>query len=56
VIVRKSEEAYHHLERESAIPLTQKEIMHEIKEIHRILEELEKRIDKDTGGPAASIT
>jgi voltage-gated sodium channel len=55
VIVRKSEEAYH-LERESGIPLTQKEIMHEIKEIHRILEELEKRIGKDTGGPAASIS
>jgi voltage-gated sodium channel len=56
VIVRKSEEAYHQLERESGIPLTQKEIMHEIREIHRILEELEKRIGKDTGGPAASIT
>jgi voltage-gated sodium channel len=30
VIVRKSEEAYHQLEIESGIPLTQKEIMHEI--------------------------
>jgi voltage-gated sodium channel len=56
VIVRKSEEAYHQLEIESGIPLTQKEIMHEIREIHRILEDLEKRIGKDTGGPAASIT
>jgi len=56
VIVRKSEEAYHQLERDSGIPLTQKEIMHEIREIHRILEDLEKRIGKGTGGPAASIT
>lgn len=56
MIVRKSEEAYYHLERESGIPLTQKEIIHEIKEIHRILEELEKRIGKDTGRPAASTT
>lgn len=56
MIVRISEEAYHQLERESGIPLTQKEIMHEIREIHRILEDLEKRIGKDTGGPAASIT
>jgi hypothetical protein len=38
------------------LPLTQKEIINEIKEIHRFLEELEKRIVKDTGGPAASIT
>ena len=49
MIVRKSEEAYHQLERESGIPLTQKEIIHEIREIHRILEELEKRIGKDQG-------
>ena len=46
VIVRKSEEAYKHVQRESGIPLTQQEVMHEIREIRRILEELEKRIDK----------
>jgi voltage-gated sodium channel len=44
VIVRKSEEAYQQVQRESGIPLTQKEIAQEIKEIRRILEELEKRI------------
>jgi voltage-gated sodium channel len=44
VIVRKSEEAYQQVQRESQIPLTQQEIMQEIREIHRILEELEKRI------------
>lgn len=42
VIVRKSEEAYKHVQRESGIPLTQQEVMHEIREIRRILEELEK--------------
>ncbi len=46
VIVRKSEEAYKHVQRESGVPLTQQEVMHEIREIRRILEELEKRIDK----------
>jgi voltage-gated sodium channel len=50
VIVRKSEEAYQQVQRESEIPLTQQEIMQEIKEIHRILEELEKRIGRDTKG------
>ena len=40
------EEAYKHVQRESGIPLTQQEVMHEIREIRRILEELEKRIDK----------
>jgi voltage-gated sodium channel len=48
VIVRKSEEAYEQLQRESRIPLTQQEIMQEIKEIRRILEDLEKRIGEDT--------
>ena len=48
VIVRKSEEAYQQVQRESQIPLTQQEIVQEIKEIRRILEELEKRIGKDT--------
>src|ERR671917_2354615 len=50
VIVRKSEEAYQHVQRESGIPLTQKEIAQEIKEIRRILEELERRIGGDTKG------
>ena len=48
VIVRKSEEAYQQVQRESQIPLTQQEIIQEIKEIRRILEELEKRIGRDT--------
>lgn len=46
VIVRKSEEAYQQIQRESQIPLTQQEIIEEIKEIHRILEELQKRIER----------
>ena len=44
VIIRKSEDAYKHIQRESQIPITQQEIMQEIREIHRMLEELEKRI------------
>jgi voltage-gated sodium channel len=57
VIVRKSEEAYQHVQRESEIPLTQQEIVQEIKEIRRILEVVEKRIGKDTRRDAdASIT
>lgn len=47
VIVRKSEEAYKQVQQESAIPLTQQDIMHEIKEIRRILGDLEKRISED---------
>jgi voltage-gated sodium channel len=47
VIVRKSEEAYKQVQLESEIPLTQHEIIQEIKEIRRILEELEKRIGED---------
>jgi voltage-gated sodium channel len=50
VIVRKSEEAYEQVQRESGIPLTQKEIFQEIKEIRRILEDLEKRFGKDSNG------
>jgi len=53
VIVRKSEEAYEQVQRESGIPLTQKEIFQEIKEIRRILEDLEKRFGKDTNGANA---
>jgi voltage-gated sodium channel len=44
VIVRKSEEAHRRVEEESAMPLTQREIMHEIKEIRKILGDLEKRL------------
>lgn len=47
VIVRKSEEAYQQIQRESQIPLTQQEIVEEIKEIHRILQEIEERIGRD---------
>jgi voltage-gated sodium channel len=47
VIVRKSEEAYKQVQQESVIPLTQQDILHEIKEIRRILGDLEKRISED---------
>jgi voltage-gated sodium channel len=47
VIVRKSEEAYKQVQQESAMPLTQQDIMHDIKEIRTILEDLEKRIGED---------
>ena len=47
VIVRKSEEAYKQVQQESAIPITQQDVMHDIKEIRRILEDLEKRIGED---------
>ncbi|AFU58824.1 putative ion transport protein [Candidatus Nitrososphaera gargensis Ga9.2] len=46
VIVRKSEEAYKQLQLESGTPLTQQEIAEELREIHRILEELERRISR----------
>jgi voltage-gated sodium channel len=46
VIVRKSEEAYKQVQQESAVPLTQRDILDEIKEIRRILEDLEKRISE----------
>lgn len=54
VIVRKSEEAYKQVQRESGIPITQQEVIQEIKEIRRILEELEKRIHKETGSETIS--
>jgi voltage-gated sodium channel len=47
VIVRKSEEAYQQVQRESGIPLTQQEIMHEIREIRRILEDLERKFEEN---------
>jgi len=50
VIVRKSEEAYQQVQRESQIPLTQQEIMEEIREIHRILHEIEERIGREDKG------
>lgn len=49
VIVRKSEEAYQQVQRESGIPLTQQEIMHEIREIRKILEDLERRFEEKSG-------
>lgn len=49
MIVRKSEEAYKQVQRESGIPITQQEVIQEIKEIRRILEDLEKRIRKENG-------
>lgn len=45
VIVRKSEEAYEQVQQDSQIPLTQQEIMEEIREIHKILEDLQRRIE-----------
>jgi voltage-gated sodium channel len=54
VIVRKSEEAYKQVQRESGIPITQQEVIQEIKEIRRILEELEKGIRKETGSETIS--
>jgi len=44
VIVRKSEEAYKNLEIELANPVTQKEILYEIKEIRKKIEDLESRL------------
>lgn len=44
VIVRKSEEAYKNLEMEIANPVTQKEILFEIKEIRKKMEDLESRL------------
>lgn len=44
VIVRKSEEACKNLEMEIANPVTQKEILFEIKEIRKKIEDLESRL------------
>jgi len=44
VIVRKSEEAYKNLEIELANPVTQKELLFEIKEIRKKIEGLESRL------------
>lgn len=44
VIVRKSDEAYKNLEMEIANPVTQKEILFEIKEIRKKMEDLGSRL------------
>jgi voltage-gated sodium channel len=44
VIVRKSEEAYRQVQRESEAPLAQQDIAEDIKEIRRMLEDLERRM------------
>lgn len=54
VIVRKSEEAHHRVEEESGIPLTQHQIMHDIKEIRKLLGELERMLPKDVASDAAT--
>lgn len=54
VIVRKSEEAYKHLQLESKIPMTQQEIARELREIRRILEELEMRISQQDSAATVS--
>lgn len=48
VIVRKSEEAYKHLEAEIANPITQKEILLEIKEIRKKIEGLESKLSESS--------
>jgi hypothetical protein len=44
------------IQQESGIPLTQQEIVQEIREIRRILEEMEKRFGEDIRRSKASIT
>ena len=47
VIVNKSEEAYKLLEKQtSSTPITQKEILDEIKEIRKKIDELESKLSK----------
>lgn len=46
VIIRKSEEAYKALEEEIRHPATQNEILFEIKEIRKKIDELESRLTK----------
>lgn len=46
VIVKKSEEAYKQIENTITTPVTQKEILVEIKEIRRKIEDLESRLNK----------
>ncbi len=47
IIVKKSEEAYKHIQQEFSHSVTQNEILDELKEIKRIMENLEKRLPKD---------
>jgi voltage-gated sodium channel len=47
IIVKKSEEAYKHIQLEFSHSITQNEILEELKEIKRLMENLEKRIPKD---------
>lgn len=47
IIVKESEEAYKHIQMEFSHSITQNEILEELKEIKRLMENLEKRIPKD---------
>ena len=47
IIVKKFEEAYKHIQQEFSHSVTQNEILEELKEIKRMMENLEKRIPKD---------
>jgi len=47
IIVKKSEEAYKHIQQDFSHSVTQNEILEELKEIKRMMENLEKRIPKD---------
>lgn len=47
IIVKKSEEAYKHIQQEFSHSVTQNEILEELKEIKKLMENLEKRIPKD---------
>ncbi len=46
VIVKKSEDAYKQIENTITTPVTQKEILVEIKEIRKKIEDLESRLNK----------
>lgn len=47
VIVRKSEEAYKHLQAEYSTTATQAEIMNEVREIRRMIEDLERKLGRN---------
>jgi voltage-gated sodium channel len=47
IIVKKSEEAYKHIQQEFSNTVTENEILEELKEIKRTMENLEKRISRD---------
>lgn len=46
IIVKKTEEAYRHIQNQSSIIPSQEEILDEIREIKRMLDSLEKKISK----------